>query len=149
MKILVPLDGSEEAEEALAAADRFLKFEEAGVLTLHKVLNSPTGKVLSATEILDLQADEAKKAKAYLNEVAARYSDRDYQVEVDLSAGPDEAQAIADLAERRKVDLIVMRSHGCSGIRHFLLGSVAYRLVRLSDISVLLVKSKKKASAIL
>ncbi len=145
MKILVPLDGSKDAEDALSAADRFLRFEETGTLLLQKVLNSPTGKVLSSTEILDLQASEAKKAELYLQEIKERFKDKGYEVETHISAGPDPAQAIADWAETQKADLIIMRSHGISGIRHFLLGSVAYRLVRLSDISVLLVKAKKSA----
>lgn len=140
MKVLVPLDGSAMAEEALRAADRLLRHEEGGVLHLHRVLKSPSGKVMSSTEIIASQEQQLAQVRAYLQGVASNLKDKPYQIEVHTSNGPDPAEAIAAKAEALEVDVIIMRSHGKTGLRHFLLGSTTYSLSRISKVSVLIVK---------
>lgn len=53
------------------------------------------------------------------------------------------ARALLDLAKREQCDLIVMASHGRSGLSHLLLGSVAEKVLRLSPIPVLVVRTSK------
>jgi nucleotide-binding universal stress UspA family protein len=53
--------------------------------------------------------------------------------------------ALLDYAKREQVDLIVLATHGRSGLSHLLLGSVAEKLVRLSPIPVLVVRPQKVA----
>ena len=140
VKVLVPLDGSEMAEEALGAADRLLRHEPGGTLVLHRVLSSPSGKILSANEIIAVQSQEREKTEQYLEGVREKLGEKPYQIEIELSAGPNPATAIANRAEELEVDVIMMRSHSKSGWRHFLLGSTTYSLARLSRVSVLIVK---------
>lgn len=140
MKVLVPLDGTEMAEEALGAADRFLRNESGGTLILHRVLSSPTGKVMGASEILSQQGAEVERVEAYLRGVRDKMLDKPYEIEVHRSNGPNIAEAIAAMAEKLGVDVIMMRSHSKTGWRHFLLGSTTYSLARLSHVSVLIVK---------
>jgi len=61
------------------------------------------------------------------------------QIEVIRSAAP--AKAIIDLAENKGVDLIVVGTHGRTGIAHMLIGSVAERVVRHAHCAVLAVRS--------
>lgn len=140
MKILVPLDGSPTAEEALRTAYRLLQNEDQGTLHLHRVVKSPSGQVMSATEIIATQKKELGTVVKYLEAVAASLKDKPYRVEIHTSQGPDPAEAIAAKAEEVEADVIIMRSHGKTGLCRFLLGSTAYNLSRLSKISVLIVK---------
>lgn len=140
VKVLVPLDGSEMAEEALGAADRLLRHEPGGTLVLHRVLSSPSGKVMGANEIIAVQSQEREKTEQYLEGVRQKLGEKPYQIEIEMSAGPNPATAIADRAEDLGVDVIMMRSHSKTGWRHFLLGSTTYSLARLSRVSVLIVK---------
>ena len=52
-------------------------------------------------------------------------------------------QVIADLARDKSVDLIVMGTHGRTGLRHLALGSIAERVVRDADCPVLTVRAEK------
>lgn len=140
MKVLVPLDGSAMAEEALRAADRLLRHEDGGVLYLHRVLKSPSGKVMSSTEIISSHETELENVNSYLQGVASNLKDKPYQVQTHTSNGPDPAEAIAAKAESVGADVIIMRSHGKTGLKHFLLGSTTYSLSRISKVSVLIVK---------
>lgn len=140
MKVLVPLDGSPMAEEALRAADRLLRHEDGGVLHLHRVLKSPSGKVMSSTEIIATQERELQSVTDYLQGVAANLKEKPYEIQIHTSNGPDPAEAIAAKAEALEADVIIMRSHGKTGLRHFLLGSTTYSLSRISKVSVLIVK---------
>lgn len=140
MKVLVPLDGTEMAEEALGAADRFLRHEPGGTLILFRVVNVSAGKVMGASEILSHQASEIEKVERYLQGVRERMTVKPYNVDIRHGNGPNIAEAIADLAEELGVDVIMMRSHSKTGWRHFLLGSTTYSLARLSRVSVLIVK---------
>ena len=56
---------------------------------------------------------------------------------------PSPAKAILDQAKKEGSDLIVVATHGRSGLSHFLLGSVAEKLLRLSPIPVLVVRAQK------
>jgi nucleotide-binding universal stress UspA family protein len=140
MKVLVPLDGSDMAEQALGAADRFLRNEAGGTLILHRVLASLSGKVMGASETISQQSAELAMAESYLNGVRDKLVNKPYDIEVHCSNGPNVAEAIADMAELRGIDVIMMRSHSKTGWRHFLLGSTTYELARMSRVSVLIVK---------
>ncbi len=135
MKVLVPLDGSVRAEEALRTADRLLRNEVGGVLYLHRVCISPV------VESKETAASGLKKVEVYLRTVAAHLKEKSYHVQtyVDQASG-DPAPVIAAKAEALGTDVIIMCSHGKSALQQFLLGSTAYNLSRMSKISVLIVK---------
>ena len=135
MKVLVPLDGSVRAEEALRTADRLLRNEVGGVLYLHRVSVSPVG------ESEETSASGLKKVEEYLRTVAAHLKEKSYQVQTYVGqANGDPAPVIAAKAEALGTDVIIMCSHGKSALQQFLLGSTAYNLSRMSKISVLIVK---------
>ena len=83
----------------------------------------------------------AKAAKTYLLKIAARMEKKGLSPKVYVLVG-NVAEQIVDFARNEDADLIVMASHGRSGVSHWAVGSVAEKVFRASEIPVLLVKPK-------
>ncbi len=141
-KILVPVDFSDHSARALEYAVDLAKEFGSSVHLLHCYqINvgglSPYGIVIP--ESLDRDVREA--ASRQLDEWAERV--RTAGIEVEVTVTPIfPSEAIANLAERIHVDLIVMGTRGLSGVKHVLLGSVAERTLRHAPCSVLTVKGQ-------
>jgi nucleotide-binding universal stress UspA family protein len=124
--ILVPLDGSPLAEAALPKALELAEVSGAGLLLL-RAAQAPT---LPGTDPTEAQVRVVSDAEGYLAEVQKRLT-RESAVTVETSVwyGPA-AYAIVEAARIRKVDQIVMTTHGRSGLGRLLLGSVAESVLR-------------------
>jgi universal stress protein A len=61
----------------------------------------------------------------------------DLPVKIDVVTGPDTAKAIADYADEHAIDLIAVSTHGRTGFRHLVLGSVAQALLRHARVPVM------------
>ena len=144
-RVLVPLDGSPFAE---AAIDTALSVVEGlgGEIVLSEVVPVPThvvvaedGKVISYLD----QQEEAfrREASDYLYAVAQRISARaaTVQVSVDVQVG-EPAESIIQVAHERDVTLIVMATHGRTGLARLMLGSVAAQVLRNGNVPLLLVR---------
>jgi nucleotide-binding universal stress UspA family protein len=136
--IIVPLDGSALAEQALAHAVAQAERFEADIILL-KVLEplpeatfTPPGAVHAAEEL------SAQLARDYLDGVAIRLREQGITVEVALIEGRPHVE-IVRAAEVREVDMIVISTRGHSGLSRWLLGSVADRVVRGATVPILLV----------
>ncbi|RBI58284.1 universal stress protein [halophilic archaeon] len=148
-RVLVPTDGSETAEravdEALAVAERF----DAEVHALYVVDTDAVDVSLGTEQVdrihagrfgeMDELEDRAKGATGY---VVDRGRERGIAVEERFRGGRPH-RVIADFAEDHDVDLIVVGSHGRSGIRRMLLGSVTERVLRSTHRSVLVVDGRE------
>jgi nucleotide-binding universal stress UspA family protein len=140
--ILVPLDGSELAELALADAFSLASLNGATITLLqvippleHLVVNiEPVGLVNELAET------NKNKALHYLEEVSGREEGSDLKVRLAVETGSP-AETIIDYAHREPVDLIVMATHGRSGLQRWVYGSVADKVLRGADLPVLLVRS--------
>ncbi|HEX7734617.1 MAG TPA: universal stress protein [Ktedonobacteraceae bacterium] len=138
-RILVPLDGSERARQALPVAARIAR-DSGGSLLLLSVMHLPlnftwqmeTGLMQVDSRIAVHQEQEA--------ELAALASSEELKgIKVTREVVEDlPAQAILEKAQSSQADLIVMCSHGRSGITHWALGSVAQKVARHSPIPVLI-----------
>jgi nucleotide-binding universal stress UspA family protein len=141
-RILVPTDFSEHAEKALKAAALIAKKTKCELFILH-LLEIPnqmneaiTGGNGSPEETLFL-----KKA----NEKLQKTKEQPYLAEISVHASVQYERAfsgILDFNKKNKIDLIVMGSHGTSGIEELLLGSNTEKVVRLSEIPVLVIKKE-------
>ena len=142
--ILVPLDGSALAENGLEKAKELAK-EDNAKLTLLRVyepeqaLAPPTSRM--DTYHLVVTAEAAKeKADVYLaakkEELETEF--RDVEV-VSLRLLERVGEAIAHYAAENDVDLIVMTSHGYTGVRRWILGSVTTETICEADCPVLVV----------
>lgn len=136
--ILVPTDFSEMSEAAVDLAVGWAEAFEARVVLLH-VMESPLypfgfGKGSEPAIEKELRNAAFKK----LEELAARYSESKAEVAPLLHKGHVFEQ-ILHVAREEEADLVVMGTHGYSGLQHMMLGSVAERVVRLAPCPVLTV----------
>lgn len=134
-RIVVPLDGSQLSHAALPLARGLAKQTGASV-TLLSVMDPPHDFVLvardrsqsrlSAREI-DRLADEEARLDGYLNQLAISFRDQSVHTTVRLGSAAEE---ILEEAESAPDSVIVIASHGRSGLGRSLLGSVAFRVVQ-------------------
>ena len=140
--ILVPLDGSHLAEAALAPAALIAQTLGAPVTLIHIIEQGARREVHKNRHLT-----EADEAQAYLREVVARAFPSDTKVEthVHSAAVEDVAQSIVQHAQEEFApDLIVMCTHGKSGVRGLLFGSIAQQVVAHGTTPLLLVRPKEK-----
>lgn len=140
-RVVVPLDGSELAEKALEEA-RELAGQLDIPLHLIRVVDTyrtqavpATGMALDYSLLAELAEEEQADAKAYLKDKVDTVSAAGMQVTGDVLHGPI-AQQIVDAANPD--DVIVMSSHGRTGIKRWFLGSVAEEVMRRAKCPVLL-----------
>jgi nucleotide-binding universal stress UspA family protein len=130
--VLVPLDGSPLAERALPYAAVLARASEARLL-LVRVVPVPT----SSNGHKFSQSPQVHEAELYLRDVAARVK-HPYVVESAVFTG-DPADSIVDEIALRQVDVVVMSTHGRSGLGRWVYGSVADQIMRRANVPVLLV----------
>lgn len=136
-RILVPTDGSGGVERAIRHAVDLAVAHEAQLYTVYVVNTASYGGLPMETSwegIRDVLADEGQEAIDRVRELAG-----DVPVDGAIVDGSP-ARQILTYAEDNDCDLIVMGTHGRSGVDRLLLGSVAERVVRTSDIPVLTVR---------
>jgi nucleotide-binding universal stress UspA family protein len=137
-RILVTLDGSNVAEQALpfaiAQAERF----RAQLILLRAV--EPILYTRSLETLDDARQQRLDWARGYLEGVATRIRERGIQVKVVVTEDAPHL-AITQYAESNEVDLITLCSRGLSGPSRWLMGSVADRIVRGANVPVLLVRA--------
>jgi nucleotide-binding universal stress UspA family protein len=141
-KILAPLDGSELAERALEHIKIVTKGCRAPKVVLLQVIPWPAHPAHTLSdELIRSESEKAEAgAKDYLAKVADSLKGDGIAVEtVIVRGGP--AEEILDYAKKNKVDLIVMSTHGRSGVSRWVFGSVAERVLRHSASPVLMVPS--------
>jgi nucleotide-binding universal stress UspA family protein len=146
-RILVPLDGSALAEAALPhAATLATHFQSS--LTLLQVATpaavaSSTLAAPGADAALALEAIEASEqaAKEYLAAIAQQPELRGIAVQMEVVEGIP-AREIVRRAKAGDVDMIVMSTHGRSGIERLVFGSVADQVLREAGLPILLIRPK-------
>jgi nucleotide-binding universal stress UspA family protein len=144
-KILVPLDGSDLAERALAPAFALARSVHSAV-TLLRVATPEHMLVLSGAGYGVLWPDESiersrNEGKQYLETIQKVRAQPEFIVHTAVADG-DVAGAIVDSATDDDVDLIAMSTHGHSGITRWILGSVTERVLGHAPCPVLVVRSE-------
>ena len=144
--IVVPLDGSPFAEQAL---DQAYALAAATGASLLLVAVAPEPDEFLAAEVGDIpvwvlenRMAETERLQTYLQQQAARLINAGLTVEIQVVAGSP-ATAILDSAKEAAADLIVMATHGRSGLQRFWMGSVALKVVQSAPIPVLLVRAQE------
>lgn len=141
-RILVPLDGSELAEQALPVAARLARASE-GVLVLLRVAAIPIedepGKTSAQTYGEKAVEKGLDVALEYLESIARLDAMADIDIEAEALIGAV-APTILSCAQSLEADMIVMCSHGYTGLKRWSMGSVTQKVVRQSPIPVLVVR---------
>lgn len=136
--ILVPLDGSALAERALDTATEIARDNPAATLVLLRAAEAIT---LPGADPTEAQIAAVQEAETYLEGVARRLGEQGVkQVQTSVWYGPP-APAIVEAARVRNADLIVMSTHGRSGLGRLILGSVAESVLRGTRTPILLIRA--------
>ncbi len=140
--ILVPVDGSETSYAAVAKAAEFAKAFNSKITVVQVLVLDPyiAAEYISASQTNDLIERARTSIIDTLDEVKAKFHADGVEVETKLLEGQVVHTEIANAARDTKADLIVIGSHGRTGIKKFFLGSVAQSVLGASDIPVLVVR---------
>lgn len=151
MRILLAVDGSPYSEEAIHSITSRPWPKGTQVRVLHSIpivaILPPVGDFTgTAAQVLTVDADANKEAQTLVASVAAQLRTAGLDADTVITEG-DARSAIVDGAKEWSADLIVMGSHGYTGITRWLLGSVAQSVVAHAPCSVEVVrKESPKAS---
>jgi nucleotide-binding universal stress UspA family protein len=153
-RILVPLDGSKFAECSLGQVEIIAQGHsetEVILLTIHE--SSMLFTSIPFSESMDIKLSEQRanldkqileNIETYLAEAAKGLSQKGIKVSTMIEY-PDPLKSVPEMiieyAETSKADLIVMSTHGRSGIKRWALGSVAERVLQISRVPILIVPS--------
>lgn len=140
-KIIVPIDFSAHSDYALEAASILAKRHNAQILALH---------MLEISDSLLINSDNEQNAKAvfFLKLAEQKFDsflDKDYLKGLDVVPIVKHFKVfseVSQVAEEHSADLIVMGSHGTSGFSEIFVGSNTEKVVRHSDVPVLIIKSR-------
>jgi nucleotide-binding universal stress UspA family protein len=135
-QLLVPLDGSELAEVALPAADALAEILDAGVTLVHVIEKDAPPEIHGQRHLSD-----PAEAEDYLAEVANRAFSTGTRItwHVHTAATRDVARSIAAHVDELGPGLIVMCTHGSSGVRDWIFGSIAQQVIGRRKAPVLLI----------
>ena len=142
-RILVPIDFSDDARKALVYALSIAQVHHAQIDVLH-VLEEPAfpsfygaGALMLYGEKPDLVAD----AREALHSLITSIQPENTKITSHVEKG-HAADGIVAFAANNQIDLIIIPTHGLTGLRHVLLGSVAERVVREASCPVLVFKGQ-------
>jgi len=147
-RILCPTDFSQPSYEGLKAANELALHFSAELYLVHIVPSVPVPMLEAPTvpEAFNLgshQLELETSAQKSLQETVNQRVPRELSVRQIVGHG-DAAREIVRIARDENVDLIVIATHGMTGWRHLVFGSVAEKVVRLAPCPVLTVRAPKE-----
>jgi nucleotide-binding universal stress UspA family protein len=145
-KILVPLDGSELAECVLPQVEAITTGCQVSTVVFVRVaepIDLPEGETrmaLPEEQWKQIEADRKLDAQNYLAQLVERLDFKGAQLETQVLSGKA-ADTLADYADGNDFDLIVIATHGRSGVSRWVWGSVADRILHSACVPVLMVRA--------
>ena len=138
-KLLVPLDGSEASESIMPQVVSVAKPSNATVVLFqaHEPIEPKVREVMGEDTAQELDTVTREDTQTYLDKIAGDLAAQGIKAETVLAKGKA-AQAIIQYAATHAIDLIIMATHGRSGISRWAFGSVADKVLRHSPVPVLL-----------
>ena len=144
-KILLPLDGSQLSECALEHARVIARALGDCEIVLLMAVEPTSGEIIRGGEaaavsdiLVAAQKEAETDAKEYLSRISAKLNEEGLRSSLAVLGGPP-ADEILKYSREANVDLIVMSTHGRSGLSRFIAGSVARKVIDHSAIPVLIV----------
>jgi nucleotide-binding universal stress UspA family protein len=142
-RVLVALDGSHFSRQAFGPATRLAGSSDTEFILARIIEASGVGarSAMTGQAVTDERLQQARTlAEAKLNLEVQSFAPDGHSVEAVVELAPSVAQGILDLAQSRGADVIVIATHGRSGIQRLVLGSVADKVIRGADLPVLVVR---------
>jgi nucleotide-binding universal stress UspA family protein len=140
-RILVPLDGSVIAEQALSHAIGLARFSGAKLILIRILEPFPPVRSMSPADIRRVLQQAREWAEEYFERISMDLGEQNVLHETVFLEGRASVM-IEQFAEQNDIDLILLSSRGRTGLTRWLIGSVAERVVRGAKIPVLLMPSK-------
>jgi nucleotide-binding universal stress UspA family protein len=139
--VLCPVELSDEAPRVIERAETFVGPNGTGLELLHAIELplAASGDPLLTDFIADLDRRATYQLESYVSEVTAR---RKLAIRSEVLVGNPEELVLAKLEEDRTFDLVAVGTHGRTGLKRLVLGSVAEKLVRHAPCSVLVVRAR-------
>ena len=138
-KILLPTDLSSEGERAFQTMAAVAPATNSTVVLLHVIENvgcGPVGEKLSAPSVLPGTKEEVARSRALLEKRRAQFASG-VEVVTEVLVAPSVPHAIVDHAAKTGCDLIALSTHGRSGFRRLIMGSVTEAVLRQARVPVL------------
>ena len=138
-KVLVPLDGSELSETILPQVVAVAKPAGAKIILfrVREPIERGVRETMGEDLAQKLDAVNQEEMQNYLNKIASDLVKQGLKTEIATAEGRP-AEAIIEYTERHAIDLIVMATHGRSGITRWAFGSVAGKVLQVSTVPVLI-----------
>lgn len=137
--VVVPIDFSEDSFQAVQVGKEFV--EDHADLHLIHVTQPWSEHEIGGTWGRKTEEERIKSIKEAIQEKMKDTEYKNVPIEIRIGSPPVE---ITRYAEKTGAELIVMPSHGRTGLQHFALGSVAERVIRKADCPVLVLRKKKQ-----
>jgi len=139
LRVLVPLDGSELAQETLGPTAKLARTLGANIQLLQVIVPLTYTYADPAAYLVYDPLIQAEEVQRYLETVATDLRARGLTVNTFDAIGPA-APAIADAATQQGSDLVAMSTHGSGGVTRLLMGSVATGVVPRAHVPILIVR---------
>jgi len=142
-RVLIPLDGSALAEQALPHAIAQAGCFQAELILLKVLEPFPHARGMSLRDLERIKQQASTWAREYLDRLATDVRQQGITAQAVTIDGRPHVE-IPQFAETNQVHLIVMSTRGQSGLSRWLMGSVADRVVRGATVPVLLVRAERR-----
>ena len=142
--ILVPYDFTNYGDLAFREAMEIAKKFDSKVTLLTVIGSDVDTSGMSWSRAQEAHDEAENKAKEDLSKIQNSNIVENVAISTEIVHNPSTASGILSYAEKNKIDLIIMGSHGRSGFKKLVLGSVASEVVTKSSCRVLIVKPPKK-----
>ena len=145
-KILVPVDFSEHSQNALVNAKEIAKSYEAKIHLMHIIEETihPAYSLSGKSSIFDIVPNIKEDCEKRLKKMISEKIGDEVKTEIHIVSG-QAANEIINFAKNNSMDLIVIATHGLTGLEHLLLGSTTEKVVRMSSCPVFTIKSFGKS----
>ena len=149
-EILVPMDFSPSSISALATAVEVAQQFHAALYLLDAIPMLPIVTGLEFPTAFyphqEFLADAEKDSEKRFAEFVANLSEQGIQAKSKVEVADDVVGSVLLTIQREHIDLLVISTHGMSGWRPVVFGSIAEKVIKLAECSVLLLRSKKPAN---
>ncbi|MCK9279844.1 MAG: universal stress protein [Melioribacteraceae bacterium] len=144
-KVLVPIDFSEYSKNAFKYSVDFVKLFDAELFLIYVVepIIYPADFSLGQVAIPSIDIDMQKKAEDELNSLAKQFIKNNLKYKVVIKTGKPFVE-INEYAKEQDIDMIIIATHGHTGVEHLLFGSTAEKVVRKAPCPVLTLREPIK-----
>ena len=146
-KVLVPLDGSALAECTLSHVKNLCKDGSVGEVTLLNVVKVDLPWAAMGSDQypkgIDINAIREPlfiASRKYLADIESRLGSEGIKVKTESLEGNRPADTITEYAQKKGMDMIIIGTHGYTGLKKLMLGSVAFGVLHQSHVPVLLIR---------